>query len=213
MLARFLRRATRLPTVAASASHPSAAVPRTLPYAPAHIRLFSDFGAAATPAGPSAWSAFSSPAVSAPPASGAAPRTSASSIPPAAAVPQAEGTADAGVAQTSETHIDNFDISEPIKAALRQNFKIENLFPIQAECYNPIVSGQDVIGRSKTGQCTDQTHACYRCILVPLSRPDPNTKAPLYQFLLLTMSSDKMAWWQERISLRVRIMTHFTVRI
>lgn len=43
--------------------------------------------------------------------------------------------------------------------------------------------------------------------------PDPNTKAPLYQFLLLTMSSDKMAWWQERISLRVRIMTHFTVRI
>lgn len=70
---------------------------------------------------------------------------------PSAAAAAAVTPVDAAVAALPETHIDNFDISGPIKAALRQNFKIETLFPIQAECYKPILEGQDLIGRSKTG--------------------------------------------------------------
>jgi hypothetical protein len=67
------------------------------------------------------------------------------------------GAVDAATASKSEHHLDNFDISPPIKAALRQNFKIEHLFPVQAECYKPIVDGKDLIGRSKTGQWASQT--------------------------------------------------------
>lgn len=36
-------------------------------------------------------------------------------------------------------------------ASLRQNFKIEKFFPIQAECFEHVVHGRDVIGQSKTG--------------------------------------------------------------
>lgn len=148
MLARFLTRAARVPTVAAgvsASSLPFAAV-RTFSLHPAHVRLFSRTTQTHTDA-----------------TSTAAPVQSAST--------------DAAVAQTSASHIDNFDISEPIKAALRQNFKIENLFPIQAECYNPIVSGQDVIGRSKTGQ-RDNTHAASTLLFLPV----PNGKPPFTNF-------------------------------
>lgn len=67
------------------------------------------------------------------------------------------GQMDAATNSLSEHHLDNFEISAPIKAALRQNFKIESLFPVQAECYGPIVEGKDLIGRSKTGTHT-HTH-------------------------------------------------------
>lgn len=100
-------------------------------------------------------------------------------------------TADSATTTTDEHHLDNFDISPQIKAALRQNFKIESLFPVQAECYTPIVSGKDLIGRSKTGH---KHNMVTFCALFP--PPSPCSQAPLYQFLLLLMSSDKMAWWQ-----------------
>jgi len=72
------------------------------------------------------------------------------------------GQVDAATSSLTEHHLDNFEISAPIKAALRQNFKIESLFPVQAECYGPIVEGKDLIGRSKTG-----THTRIRALATP----------------------------------------------
>ncbi|OIW21350.1 hypothetical protein TanjilG_32664 [Lupinus angustifolius] len=47
--------------------------------------------------------------------------------------------------------VSNFNISEPLKAKLKEN-GIEALFPIQATTFKIILDGSDLVGRARTGQ-------------------------------------------------------------
>ncbi|EFN57631.1 hypothetical protein CHLNCDRAFT_20835, partial [Chlorella variabilis] len=46
--------------------------------------------------------------------------------------------------------LDNFKLSEPVKSLLRAK-GIEALFDIQAQCLPPLLEGQDLVGRARTG--------------------------------------------------------------
>jgi len=65
----------------------------------------------------------------------------------------------------AKLHIDQFDMSLQIKSVLTEKFGIKQFYPIQAECYHPIVSGKDVLGRSRTGGIDSLTsNLAYYCI-------------------------------------------------
>ena len=46
--------------------------------------------------------------------------------------------------------LDNFKLSEPVKSLLRAK-GIQALFEIQAQCMTPLLEGNDVVGRARTG--------------------------------------------------------------
>ena len=46
---------------------------------------------------------------------------------------------------------DNLEMQNSLRTTLESRFNITQLYPIQAEAYTPVVSGSDVIARSRTG--------------------------------------------------------------
>lgn len=54
------------------------------------------------------------------------------------------------VAAPSPNALDNFPLSEPLKAALRSK-GINELFDIQAACLSKLLEGKDLVGRARTG--------------------------------------------------------------
>lgn len=119
---------------------------------------------AAPASGHAAWGRTPSPASTA----AAAPGSNANGA-------TTEGT-DSNHQSSEAMSIDAFAISPNIAAALRQNFKIERLFPVQAECYNPIVEGKDLIGRAKTG--SGKTLAFVLPVIERLRRMGPPRHRP-----------------------------------
>ncbi len=62
----------------------------------------------------------------------------------------APGTARAGESKI-ETDISKFPISPELVQRLQTEFKIKNLYPIQAQVFQHVYEGKDLIGKSKTG--------------------------------------------------------------
>ncbi|CAN0165128.1 unnamed protein product [Pylaiella littoralis] len=67
-----------------------------------------------------------------------------------AAEAAAAATAESGAAGVQHPSVDEFDISETTKGHLRKR-GIATLFPIQAQTYDHIRTGKDLIGRARTG--------------------------------------------------------------
>jgi ATP-dependent RNA helicase DDX21 len=61
-----------------------------------------------------------------------------------------KGAAAAAAAAGDANALDNFALADSIKSLLRSK-DIESLFPIQAACFDVVVSGADVVGRARTG--------------------------------------------------------------
>lgn len=54
-------------------------------------------------------------------------------------------------AESNPMAVSNFPISEPLRSKLKSR-KIEALFPIQAQTFNIVMEGEDLVGRARTGQ-------------------------------------------------------------
>lgn len=47
--------------------------------------------------------------------------------------------------------LDSLELNHNLRSTLENKFKIETLYPIQAQCFNPVVDGRDIVGKSRTG--------------------------------------------------------------
>ena len=86
----------------------------------------------------------------------------------------AEPAADSPPASADRHALSSFALSERIKAKLRES-GIAALFPIQAQTFNLVMDGKDVIGRARTGQ--GKTLAFVLPILECLARNSPGRPA------------------------------------
>jgi ATP-dependent RNA helicase DDX21 len=68
----------------------------------------------------------------------------------AAAAAAPEAAAEPAAPAANPLALDNFKLSEPVKSLLRAK-GIEALFDIQAQCLTPLLEGNDVVGRARTG--------------------------------------------------------------
>ena len=69
---------------------------------------------------------------------------------PAAAVASPAEPEPEPVPAANPLALDNFKLSAPVKSLLRAK-GIESLFEIQASCLLPLLEGQDLVGRARTG--------------------------------------------------------------
>ena len=83
---------------------------------------------------------------------GAEPAVSSEASDQTAGTPSAAAAEEAAAATAAADPlcIDNFELSAPLKSLLRAK-GIEALFPIQAQCLTPLLTGKDIVARARTG--------------------------------------------------------------
>jgi ATP-dependent RNA helicase DDX21 len=86
-------------------------------------------------------------------------------------------------ATTEPSHLDSLSLHSSLKRTLETKFKIETLYPIQAQCFEPVVGGRDIVGKSRTG--TGKTLAFVLPLAEKLMRENASTSRNCAQVVII----------------------------